>query len=320
MNRPNVRSGNRGLGGLLLALLIGVTTLSASPGDLHSQDRKELGGTEQGGTEASESRPVVGPSSGALILAGGGSLGPEIWGQFVSLAGGDDARIVVIPTAGAEDDFPEDWGGLEGLREAGAHNLTVLHTRDPEVADSEEFVSPLLEATGVWIPGGRQWRLVDAYLGTRTHQALFELLARGGVVGGTSAGASILASFLVRGDPNTNQVVISQDYLDGFGLLNGTAVDQHLLVRDREDDLWEVLELRPELLGIGLDEGTALVIQEDRGQVIGVSEVLVYDRTGPIPQTHLLREGEAFDLGQRTFAPTMVPQEAGHESSSTPRR
>ncbi len=308
MNAPDVR--RNGASTLLVAFLIAVTALPFSATDLRSQERPESGGTE------TFDGPVIGPTQGTLILAGGGRLGPEIWSRFVELAGGPEATIVVIPTAGAEDTFSDDWPGLDGLRAAGAEQLTVLHTRDPEVADSEEFIAPLLEASGVWIPGGRQWRLVDAYLGTRTHEALFQLLERGGVVGGTSAGASILASFLVRGDPTTNQVVMSDEYLDGFGLLNGTAVDQHLLVRDREEDLWEVLELNPELLGIGLDEGTALVIQGDRGEALGVSDVLVYDRSGPIPQTHLLRNGEAFDLARRSHLPVAVPHGAEHGTSS----
>lgn len=254
--------------------------------------------------------PLVGPVNGALLLAGGGPLGEEIWTHFVDLAGGENARIVVIPTANAEDEFSEDWDALNGLRKAGAAAITVLHTRSPEVANSEAFVAPLNDATGVWIPGGRQWRLVDAYLGTRTHDALFDLLGRGGVVGGTSAGASILASFLVRGDPETNQIIVAQDYTEGFGLLSESAVDQHLLARDREDDLWEVLKLQPDLLGIGLDEGTALVIRGDLAEAIGVSDVLIYDGTGPIPQTYLLRSGEVFDLGRRSPVSDHVPGEA----------
>lgn len=231
------------------------------------------------------------------MVAGGGQLGPEIWSRFVELAGGDTARIVLIPTAGTDEDFPDSWAGFEPLRGAGARHLQVLHTRDREVADSEAFAQVLRDATGVWIPGGRQWRLVDAYLNTRVHDELRALLDRGGVIGGTSAGASIQAEFLVRGDPTTNQVMIAPGYEEGFGFLARSAVDQHLLARARENDLWEVLEARPELLGIGLDEGTALVVTGDRAEVIGSSQVLLYSASDPTRTPRTLSAGAVVDLG-----------------------
>src|SRR5690606_37632628 len=174
---------------------------------------------------------------GTLVVAGGGRLGPEIMNRFVELAGGANARIVVIPTAGEQDDFPADWGGAETLRTAGAREVTVLHTRDPRVADTEDFVAPLRHATGVWIPGGRQWRLADAYLGTRTLEELNALLARGGVIGGTSAGASIQASYMVRGAVEGNTIVMAPGHEEGFGFLRNAAVDQHLIARGREEDM-----------------------------------------------------------------------------------
>jgi cyanophycinase len=261
-------------------------------------------------TTAEETGPRVGPPSGALVLAGGGTLGPAIWQGFVELAGGPQAHIVVIPTAGGLDDYDESWSGLDGLRLAGAENITVLHTRDRYEADTEAFVEPLRKATGVWIPGGRQWRLVDAYLHTRVHEELFALLERGGVVGGTSAGASIQASFLVRGDPETNQILMSEAYEEGFGFLSQAAVDQHLLVRGREHDLWEILDRYPSLLGIGLDEGTAVVVKGDRAEVIGASQALFYDPNGPIREPRILEPGAVFDLGERAPVPVAVEDEA----------
>jgi len=260
-----------------------------------------------GSSAAPEAIPRVGPPNGAVLVAGGGRLGPEIWERFVELAGGPDARIVIIPTAGTDEEFPETWPGFLPFREAGAHNLAVLHTRDRGEADSDVFAQLLREATGVWIPGGRQWRLVDSYLNTRVHQELRDLLARGGVVGGTSAGASIQAEFLVRGDPSTNQVMVSPEYEEGFGFLAGTAVDQHLLTRARENDLWEVLQLRPDLLGIGLDEGTALVVTGDRAEVIGSSEVLFYLPSDRTRTPRIARAGAIIDLGAWSSVGTSSP-------------
>ncbi len=215
------------------------------------------------------SRAQVGPAVGSLVVVGGGNMGPEILQRFVALAGGPDAPIVVIPTAGEDSVYPTNWSGLNGLKAAGARHLTVLHTADRRVAESDSFVAPIRAARGVWFPGGRQWRLVDSYLGTRTERELRAVLGRGGVIGGTSAGASILASYLVRGARSGNTIMMAKGYEQGFGYLRNTAVDQHVVARNRQNDLQQVVSAHPELLGIGLDEGTALVVQGDHGEIIG---------------------------------------------------
>lgn len=235
-------------------------------------------------------------------MAGGGELGPEIYRRFLELAGGPDAPIVVIPTAADRSTFSSDWKGFSDLRAAGARNLVVLHTRRRDVADSEAFVTPLRTARGVWITGGRSWRLVDAYLGTRTETELHRLLDRGGVVGGTSAGASIMASFLVRGAVSSNDVVMAPGYETGFGFLHDVAVDQHVLARQREEDLLTVVSQHQELLGIGLDEGTALVVRGNRAEVIGRSQVGFYN---PRDENHLFTwyaPGAVYDLGGRQLS------------------
>ena len=148
----------------------------------------------------------VGPQKGSLVIVGGAMRDQAILERFLDLAGGPDAQIVVIPTAGGGEEYDQDWRGLRQFRAAGAPNLTVLHTNDRDEADTEEFVQPIREASGVWFGGGRQWRLADSYLNTTTHQALWELLDRGGVIGGSSAGATIQGSYLARGDSRTNTV------------------------------------------------------------------------------------------------------------------
>src|SRR5262249_24205119 len=145
------------------------------------------------------------------------------------------------------------------LAKAGVKNVTVLHTRDRQVADSREFVKPLQTARGVWFPGGRQWRLVGSCLHTRTQRELVKGLERGGVIGGSSAGATIQGSYLVRGAREGNTLMMAPGYEVGMGFLRQVGVDQHLLVRKRQEDLVGVVQKHPELLGIGLDEGTAIV-------------------------------------------------------------
>src|SRR5690242_14123355 len=136
-----------------------------------------------------------GPDKGTLVIVGGNMQDPAIVKRFIDLAGGPDAPIVIIPTAGEDDEYDNYWSGLKQWRENGATNLTVLHTRDPKVANTEAFAKPIRTARGVFFTGGRQWRLADSYLNTLTHKELTALLNRGGVIGGSSAGASILTSF-----------------------------------------------------------------------------------------------------------------------------
>lgn len=243
----------------------------------------------------------VGPARGAVVAVGGAMQSPEIYRRFIELAGGPDALIVLVPTALGDGVYDRDFAGVAAWSAQGARNLVVLHTDDRAEADGEAFTEPLRRAGGVFFFGGRQWRLADVYLGTRTEKELRGVLDRGGVVGGTSAGASILGSFLVRGDTSTNTIVMG-DHRVGFGLLRGVAIDQHVLRRNRHFDLIEVVEAYPDLLGIGLDEDAALVVQGNRAEVIGSSYVLVYDNrttTGRDGRFYFLAPGDGLDLWTR---------------------
>ena len=245
--------------------------------------------------------PQVGPENGSLVVVGGAMRSPEIYERFIDLAGGPDAHIVLVPTAGGADEYDEFYQGMKAWREAGATNLTLLHTTDPAVADTDAFVEPLRTAGGVFFFGGRQWRLVDAYGDTKTEEAFQEVLERGGVIGGSSAGASIQGSYLVRGDSRTNTVMMG-DHERGFGYLRNVGIDQHVLRRNRQFDMIEVIEAHPELLGIGLDEDTAIVVQGDRFQVIGRSYAIIYDNqatTGPDGKFYFLAPGDRFDMATR---------------------
>jgi len=243
----------------------------------------------------------VGPTNGSLVIVGGGLRDQAIVERFIQLAGGDDAPIVVIPTAGEDEHYDQSWQGLAQLKTAGARNLTVLHTRDRKVADSPAFVAPLKSARGVFFPGGRQWRLADAYLNTLTETELKNVLARGGVIGGTSAGATILGSYLVRGDTRNNTIMMG-DHEAGFGFVRNVAVDQHLLRRNRQFDLLTVIDKHPDLLGIGLDENTAIVVRGDTAEVIGQSYVAIYDNHHPAGAPgafYFLQPGDRFNLNTR---------------------
>jgi cyanophycinase len=243
----------------------------------------------------------VGPSKGSLVIVGGNMKDAAIIKRFFDLAGGFDAPVVVIPTAGGGDDYDQHWSGLRQFTEAGAKKLTVLHTTDRTRADSADFVRPIREARGVFFTGGRQWRLADSYLNTATHRELQALLDRGGVIGGSSAGASILGSFLVRGDTKNNEVMIG-DHTEGLAFMRNVGIDQHLLKRNRQFDLIELITRYPNLLGIGLDEDTAIVVTGDQFDVIGRSYAVIYDHEHQIPpdgKFYFLQAGDRYDLKKR---------------------
>lgn len=243
-----------------------------------------------------------GPDKGTLVIVGGAMQDPAIVKRFIELAGGPDAPIVIIPTASEDDEHYDNyWSGLKQWRENGARNLTVLHTRDRNVADSEGFVKAIKTARGVFFGGGRQWRLADVYSGTLTQKEIQGVLNRGGVVGGSSAGAAILSSFMVRGDTKTNTIMIG-DHTAGMGFLKNAAVDIHVLRRNRQFDMLEVLEAHPELLGISIDEDTAIVVEGDRFDVIGQSYALIYSTTtvaGKSGKFYFMGAGDRFDMKTR---------------------
>jgi len=257
-----------------------------------------------GPTTLSADPVIKGPAAGALVIVGGGRVGPEILTRLFDLGGGRHASLVVIPTASGADSYPADWPGLKMFKDFGADNITLLHTNDRAVADSEAFVKPLTTAKIVWFVGGRQWRLADSYLHTRTQREVEKVLERGGVVAGSSAGASILADYMVRGARENNYIMMAPGYEEGFGLIKGVAIDQHMLTRNRQDDLEEVIAKHTELLGIGLDESTAIVVRGQEFEVVGASKIAIHDgrmvpgerqqRNGK--KYYFMAAGERYDL------------------------
>ena len=239
---------------------------------------------------ARQAAPEYGPPAGALVIVGGGNLdGTGIVEKFIELAGGVEKRFVIVPTAGgnrsrdgavaaySEEDVVRPW-----LRR-GVKHVRMLHTHDPKVADTEAFVKDLREADAVWFNGGRQWNIVDSYAGTRTYREFHRVLERGGVIGGTSAGATIQGEYLVRGDTSGPNVMMTAEpaHQDAFRFLRRTAIDQHINARNRWDDLVAVIQKYPTLLGIGLSEGTAIVVTGDVFEVTGRWKVSIHDNTRP---------------------------------------
>lgn len=232
--------------------------------------------------------PEYGPPAGTLVIVGGGNLeGTGVLERFIALAGGADKKFVIVPTAGGNrraDGTPTPYTEeqvVASWKARGIKNVRMLHTHDPKVADTEAFASILRDADAVWFNGGRQWHIVDSYAKTRTFTAFHEVLKRGGVIGGSSAGATIQGAYLVRGATAGSEIMMTDEleHQDAFGFLRRSAIDQHIDARSRWDDLIPVMKRFPDLLGIGLSEGTAVVVEGDRFQVIGRWKVAVHDNT-----------------------------------------
>lgn len=269
--------------------------------------------------------PEIGPAKGSLVLIGGGRpLDDILIKRVIELAGGPDELIVIIPTAGGAASYDESFRGVVEFRQAGAKNLQLLHTRDRGVADSERFVESLRRARGVFIFGGTNAILADAYLNTRTQREIGEVLNRGGVVAGTSAGAEVQGSFMPRGNTNDpNGEILIGDHTVGLNLLHRVAVDAHVLVRNRQFDMLQITALHQELLGISLDEQTGIVVQQDQFEVIGRSYVLIYDNQRSIPPNggfYFLKSGDRYDLRTREATrPATVQQPIGRVQKISPR-
>ncbi len=228
---------------------------------------------------AQDEKITTGNKNGTLIAIGGGQIGDtEIMKEFRNLAGGDSAKIVVIPTAFVRNNEIDTLLLKRNFKEYGIPNFTILHTSDRSEANTEDFVKPIKEATGIYFTGGRHWRLADSYLNTKVHEEMLKLLDRGGVIAGSSAGATIQGSYLARGDTKNNQIMMG-DHEVGFGFISNITIDQHVLARNRQFDMFTILKNKPELLGIGIDESTAIVVKGDVLEVIGESYVLIYDQS-----------------------------------------
>ena len=162
------------------------------------------------------------------------------------------------------------------LRRMGVAEVAVLEPRSPGEVTAAH-VAMLDRATGVWFGGGRQWRTVDAFDGTPVVAAFQRVLERGGVIAGSSAGASIQGEFLVRGNPLGNRDMWCEGYDRGFAFLPGCAVDQHFVARRRLGDLQAVIAACPQVLGVGVDEGTCAIVTGSTLEVLGRSKVAIVD-------------------------------------------
>jgi cyanophycinase len=240
--------------------------------------------------------------SGSLVIVGGGGMPKEVTEKFIELAGGPESLIIVLPTA-AGDTIADTAGETRFFERSGAKNVKALTARTRREVESAEFAAALAETKGLWFGGGRQWRFVDAYAGTKAEELFRDVLRRGGVIGGSSAGASIQAQYMVRGSPLGNTDMMAEGYERGLGFLPGAAVDQHFTQRGRMPDMTLVMRRYPQILGIGIDEATAIIVRGQTAEVMGRNNVQFYDyKSGPPandPDYVRVKPGGKYDLVER---------------------
>lgn len=198
--------------------------------------------------------------------------------RFVALAGGRDARIVVIPTASslAEDAVQVYRSVFARLR---ATDVRSVHPSSRQEAGDPEIISALDEATGIFVTGGNQLKLAQLVVGTPMDAAIRRAYERGAVVAGTSAGASVLSQFMISmGDEGITPRQRAGQLTAGLGLLPRVILDQHFAQRTRYARLLSLVAGSPSLVGLGVDEDTAAeIVDEHILTVVGSGAVYVVD-------------------------------------------
>ena len=259
-------------------------------------------------------------SEGSVIVIGGAEdkvRDRVILGRFVALAGGSDARVVVLSTAsslGAEagQRYTQVFGEL------GVKRVRPIHAVTRSQANDEAFIDPIGEATGIFLTGGNQLRLSSTIGGTRLAEAVLDRFRHGAVVAGTSAGASAMSSHMIAfGASGATPKQRMAQVAAGLAVLPGVIVDQHFQQRNRLGRLLSLIALNPSLLGLGIDEDTAGVVGPDHVmEVLGRGSITIVDGSGsetngwevgghkPIMISnvilHSLPAGYRFDLRSRT--------------------
>jgi cyanophycinase len=266
---------------------------------------------------------AAGPEAprGQLLIIGGGARAGEITNKLVELAGGPNAHLAVFPMASSTSEQTGRELATE-MHALGIADVRVLDLSRPQ-ADSDEALARLAGITSVYFTGGDQSRLTAALLGSRVEARLHAIYAEGGLVSGTSAGAAVMTRVMITGEERRPlskneafQILESDDVVTatGFGFLEGAIVDQHFVRRRRQNRLHSLVMENPALVGLGIDEATAIWVKPDRTfEVLGAGAVVVYDaRAAEVVHDpeghglraagmtlHVLRRGSRYDLEKR---------------------
>jgi cyanophycinase len=212
--------------------------------------------------------------NGPLVIVGGGNIGPDITSAALAISGGRTAIVAVLPQSSAEPDAGDS--SVRMWLEAGANEAVKVSFDDRPAA-----ASALRRATLIWIPGGDQNRFMTAIGGTGLDDVIRERHRAGVAVGGTSAGAAVIAGAMFTGDADLQSLTAGATVIGkGLGLWPEALIDQHFLKRQRDNRLISAVFDQPSLVGVGIDESTAVVVRGAAFDVIGRSSVIVIDARG----------------------------------------
>ncbi len=258
---------------------------------------------------------LAAPPQGTLVIVGGGGMPQSIMDAFLQASGGKGGVVGIIPTSTSDPDGAlKEW--KEDLEKAGLV-FVPLDVRAREDASRPDILDQAKHCTGFWFSGGDQGRVGDKIVGTPLQQVIRERYEAGACVGGTSAGAAIMSRIMLTGVDRQGKEALSEfgpgayQTREGMGFLPpGVIVDQHFLRRGRENRLFSVIMERPDHLGLGIDEATALVVKQGRATVLGERSVMVFDPAGITLhgasfrdlKIHVLRAGQSIDLATRKVA------------------
>lgn len=208
--------------------------------------------------------------AGALVVVGGGGTGPEIVAKALALSGGRNAIVVVLPQSSAEPDAGDS--SVKMWLDAGAKEAEKVSFTEAGAA------AKLRRATLIWMPGGDQNRFMKAIDGTGLADVIRERHRDGVTVGGTSAGAAVLAEAMFTGDADLKSITAGATVIaKGLGVWPQVLVDQHFLKRQRDNRLLSAVLDHPTLVGVGIDEETAVIVKDGAFEVAGKSSVVVVD-------------------------------------------
>ena len=236
---------------------------------------------------------LAAPPNGALVVVGGGTTPSGLHRKLLDLGGGTNANVLVIPLASALTNTGD--ASAEALRKAGAVRVSVLKPDDAVTA-----LRAVRSADVIWFPGGDQSRLMAGLRRLGVVEAMRERYAQGAVIGGTSAGAAVMSEVMISGKPKSPQD--APPLAEGLGLWPEVIVDQHFVKRGREPRLRQAVAAHPNLVGVGIDESTCVVVRGKTAEVFGQSTVTLVDgrEAGEEPKVRVLKAGEIFDLPEAT--------------------
>ncbi|MBI4783580.1 MAG: cyanophycinase [Oscillatoriophycideae cyanobacterium NC_groundwater_1537_Pr4_S-0.65um_50_18] len=249
----------------------------------------------QGQTQEAKAQQGQQSQQGQLVIIGGGEDKENnctVLREFVRRAGGTQARIAVLTAATS---LPREVGDTYTgvFKRLGVEDVRVINTERREDSERSEALELAEQATGLFFTGGDQARITDLIKGTKLDQIIHKRYSEGAVVGGTSAGAAMMPDvMIVEGESETNPRANVVEMGPGMGFLPGIVVDQHFAQRGRLGRLISALMLQPAVLGIGIDEDTAVIVSGDEFEVIGHGAVTVVDESA---STHNNADGTLKD-------------------------